>query len=561
MVMMSRWSFISLVSLFILTVWTGTGCDRLDNIAPADRDPSLSLVLSLKNVLPGQDVPTKMSTQVTQSEGVFRGIEHVYLVPFNTEESRAVEPADPRLGTQNIVLGSTGINKSGLVANNNAHLFGSAIVPSRMNRILAYGKAPDTGVQTGKDRKHANGVLTGEGLDDPTGSDEISFHLEPILATGEVNEYAAITATADELLDQLNVVMTMMAQSPFASIVGIFDEVKRENHILSCSYATFDQLRNEIQTKLLRIPFESMELIQEIGRVSQAMSAFSQVLTAIGSNFPASYGVPEGAIGFWWNGKGFIRLINSVNIALVEPTSYCYPPSLWYFANSPVKTTNNENVKDQYIPSNEHWQDILDYYSDGEEVTAITQGVAIVDPLQYGVGLLELSLSAPGSEAASLINNCPLTGIIVGDQKDVDYRFMPGTGPSRYIYDKITLTDSGYPMIGKTGQTVPTLVLQTVPDRPIHFALEFKNTTGYTRFCQQGDILPQCKFYLVGKLEAPVGGSVFTQDHKTTVSVRIESLRSAYNTVPDLHDPQLEIGVVTEMKWNQITPQSIILDF
>lgn len=561
MVMMSRWSFISLVSLFILTVWTGTGCDRLDNIAPADRDPSLSLVLSLKNVLPGQDVPTKMSTQVTQSEGVFRGIEHVYLVPFNTEESRAVEPADPRLGTQNIVLGSTGINKSGLVANNNAHLFGSAIVPSRMNRILAYGKAPDTGVQTGKDRKHANGVLTGEGLDDPTGSDEISFHVEPILATGEVNEYAAITATADELLDQLNVVMTMMAQSPFASIVGIFDEVKRENHILSCSYATFDQLRNEIQTKLLRIPFESMELIQEIGRVSQAMSAFSQVLTAIGSNFPASYGVPEGAIGFWWNGKGFIRLINSVNIALVEPTSYCYPPSLWYFANSPVKTTNNENVKDQYIPSNEHWQDILDYYRDGEEVTAITQGVAIVDPLQYGVGLLELSLSTPGAEAASLINNCPLTGIIVGDQKDVDYRFMPGTGPSRYIYDKITLTDSGYPMIGKTGQTVPTLVLQTLPDRPVHFALEFKNTTGYTRHCQQGDILPQCKFYLVGKLEPPVGGSVFTQDHKTTVSVRIESLRSAYNTVPDLHDPQLEIGVVTEMKWNQITPQSIILDF
>ena len=561
MIMKPRWSYISLVSLFILTVWTGTGCDRLDYVTPADRDPSLSLVLSLKNVLPGQDAPTKMSTQVTQSEGVFRGIEHVYLVPFNTEESRAVEPSDPRLGTQNIVLGSSSINKSGLVANNNAHLFGSAIVPSRMNRILAYGKAPDTGVQAGKERKHTNGVLTGEGLDDPTGSDEISFHLEPILATGEVNEYAAITATADELLDQLNVVMTMMAQSPFASIVGIFDEVKRENHILSCSYATFDQLRNEIQTKLLRIPFESMELIQEIGRVSQAMSAFSQVLTAIGSNFPASYGVPEGAIGFWWNGKGFIRLINSVNIALVEPTSYCYPPSLWYFANSPVKTTNNENVKDQYIPSNEHWQDILDYYCDGEEVTAITQGVAIVDPLQYGVGLLELSLSAPGSEAASLINNCPLTGIIVGDQKDVDYRFMPGTGPSRYIYDKITLTDSGYPMIGKTGQTVPTLVLQTVPDRPIHFALEFKNTTGYTRFCQQGDILPQCKFYLVGKLEAPVNGSVFTQDHKTTVSVRIESLRSAYNTVPDLHDPQLEIGVVTEMKWNQITPQSIILDF
>ena len=368
-------------------------------------------------------------------------------------------------------------------------------------------------------------------------------------------------ATADELLDQLNVVMTMMAESPFASIVSIFDNVKRENQILSCSYASFDQLRNEIQTALLRIPFESMDLIQEISRVSQAVSAFSQVLMAIGRNFPASYGIPEGAIGFWWNGKAFIRLINGVNIALVEPASYCYPPSLWYFANSPVKTSNNENVKNQYIPTHEHWENILAYYGDGDEVTSITQGVAIVDPLQYGVGLLELSLSAPGAEAATLINNCPLTGIIVGDQKDVDYRFMPGSGPSRYIYDNVTLTSTGYPMIGKTGQTVPTLVLQTLKDTPIHFALEFKNTTGYTRHCQQGDILPQCKFYLVGKLEAPVGGSVFTQDHKTTVSVKIESLRSAYNTIPDLHDPQLEIGIVTEMKWNQINPQSIILDF
>ena len=558
--MTSKWSFISLTSLLILTVWAGTGCGRLDDITPSDRGESLTLIMSLKNVLPGQDNSTKMSPQVTQSGGDFRGIEHVYLVPFNTEDSRAVEPADPRLGTQNIVLGSTGINNSGLVANNNAHLFGSAFVPSRMNRILAYGKAPDVGGLSGKERRHVSGVLTEEGLDDPANTDDISFHLEPILTSGEANEYTAIIATADELLDQLNVVMTMMAESPFSAIVNIFDKVKREYHILSCSYATFDQLRNEILTELWRIPYESMELVQEISRVSQAVNTFSQVLTTIGNNFPASYGIPEGALGFWWNGEGFIRLINGVNIALVDPTSYCYPPSLWYYANSPVKTTNSEDVKDQYIPDN-NWIDILDHYRDGDEVTSITQGVAIVNPLQYGVSLLNLSLSTPGTEAASLIENCPLTGIIVGDQKDVDYRFMPGTGPIRYIFDKNTLTDTGYPMIGKTGQTVPTLVLQTTNDTPILFALEFKNTTGYTRRCQQGDILPQCKFYLVGKLEAPAGGSVFTQDRVTTVSVKVESLRNAYNTVPDLHDPQLEIGIVTEMKWNQITPQSIILDF
>ena len=85
---------------------------------------------------------------------------------------------------------------------------------------------------------------------------------------------------------------------------------------------------------------------------------------------------------------------------------------------------------------------------------------------------------------------------------------------------------------------------------------------------QQGAILPNCKFYLAGELiwaNATQPGtenlySIFSQDHKTTVTVRIESLKKAYNTVPDLHDPQLEIGIEAEMKWVPVTPQSITID-
>lgn len=521
----------------------------------------MSLVLSLKNVLPGQGTSTKMSTQVTQFGGEFRGIERLYMVPFSTVSSRAVEHEDTRLGEQNIVLASAHINTNGLVANNNSHYFGSAFVPTGMNRILTYGKAPDMGGLDSKDSKHANGVLKAEGLEDPSVSDDISFHLESILTNEDVDEQAELLAIADGLLDQLNVVMNLMAQSENASIKTIFDNTKRTNYILACSYPTFDQIRNEIQSALLRIPFESMELIEEISQISQAISTFSGLLSAAGSGFPSSYGIPEGSIGFWWNGKAFVRLIGGVNISLVNPAAYCYPPSLWYYANSPVQTSIQEDVKNQYVSSNTQWADILAYYDDGDAVTAITQAVAVVDPLQYGVALLELSLTTPGAEAASLIKDCPLTGIIIGDQKDTDFQFKPATGSSRYIFDKNTLTSAGYLMVGQTGRSVPTLVLETAVDKPVHFALEFKNTTGYTRYCQQGDILPRCKFYLAGTLDPPIGGSVFSQDHKTTVSIRIENLRNAYNTVPDLHDPQLEIGIETEMKWTQITPQSIILDF
>lgn len=553
--------------LCILTVCMGGGCTRIPLADDARAERPLSLALSLKNVVPFQEAPqTRMTQDVTQSGGVFRGISQMYIIPFQTESSR-VEPEDSRLGNENVVLGSVGIGRNGLISNNNAHYYGSAFVPNGMNHVLAYGKAPDEGDNASKDSKHAYGVLTPDGVLNPSGSGDIAFHLEPVLVRSEeTDEYSDVIAMADALLDQLNVVMSLMQHSEYASVVGIFDAVKREYQILACSYPTLDQIRTEIQTALLRIPFESMALIEEISRISSALNSFSTVLSSAGSAYPASYGIPEGSIGFWWNGEAFVRLFNGVNIALVDPASYCYPPGLWYYANSAVKTSNDETIRSQYVSANEQWDYILAHYTDGQTVNSLTQSVAIADQLQYGVGLLELILDAPGEEVASLINGSPLTGVIIGDQKDVDFRFLPAPGQSRAIYDNKT----GNPRLGVAGGAVQTLVLQTQDNAPVHFVLEFRNNTGYTRRCQQGDILPWCKFYLAGVLDPASGvpqlpgetlNSVFSRDHKTTVTVRVESLRNAYNTVPDMHDPQLEIGVVAEMKWAQITPSSVKLEF
>jgi hypothetical protein len=300
---------------------------------------------------------------------------------------------------------------------------------------------------------------------------------------------------------------------------------------------------------------------------------FGAAIDAAGKYFPTpQYGIPEGSMGFWWNGSKFVRLINGVNIALVDPENYCYPPSLWYYANSPVQTSNDENVKNQFVSTNT-WNQILGYYyKDGPLVNYDSKSVAVKDNLQYGVGVLELSFLEveEGAEAKAAIG-CPLTGIIIGDQKSVGFDFTPyahtdeDPNPSRYIYDDIfenVLT------IGTTGSSVQTLVLQTPSGQPVHFALEFMNNSRHLLQCQQGAILPNCKFYLAGELiwaNATQPGtenlySIFSQDHKTTVTVRIESLKKAYNTVPDLHDPQLEIGIEAEMKWVPVTPQSITID-
>ncbi len=555
-----------LILLSILAVWTAASCSRtVPDDAASER--AVSFALSLKNVLPGQEYSTKMTSDITQSGGVFRGIERLYVIPFNTEENLEVEPQDSRLGTQNVVLGNTGISRYGLVPVNNSHLFGTATIPGGMNHVLTYGKAPDEGVSASKESKHLYGVLNQEGLSDPLASDDISFHLEPVLSSGDTDELTQVESVCDGLLSKLNVVMSLLGSSQNANVGIIFDNVKRENQILACSYQVFNQIRSEIQSALWSIPYESDALLQEVGLIQNAVAAFSESLSQAGSAFPNQYGIPEGSVGFWWDGKQFVRLIGGVNIALVAPSSYCYPPSLWYYANSAIKTSEKDDVKTEYVQSNETWEDILVHYTDGQSVNSSTQAVAVVDQLQYGVALLELSLMEPGSEAASLIRNCPLTGIIIGDQRDVDFRFLPSQGQTYYIYD----TNVSGLRVGSTTGAVQTLVLQTRDNEEVHFALEFRNTTGVTRHCQQGDILPSCRFYLAGVLKLSDGSrpqsstetfnSVFSRDHKTLVKVKIDGLRNAYNTVPDLHSPQLEIGLVTEMKWSQLTPQSLVLDF
>ena len=573
---MARFAAVRMVLSFMLLAWMMGACTRtvLEEGAGSP-ETTLSLAMSLKHIGPAHEASTKMATTITQSDGAFRGIEQVYVIPFSSNSNPAVvDPDLDRLGSRNVELdypfiSSTG--STGLVNNNTSRLFKDATIPLGMNAVLVYGKARDLAKADIREKKHTNGSLVPEGLNNPDASDDIYFHLDPILSTDIDGDMDDIIAKSDAILAELNDIVTLMRDSGVSAILGIYDALKHEseNQILSCSFAVFDRIRYDIQTALYQRPYDP-DAIAKINQINMAVSDFSETLYAVGENFPANYGLPDGALGFWWNGEEFIRLINGVNIGLVDPASYCYPPSLWYYANSSILVSKQNNAQTLYVPSNPTWDDILANYVDGASVNYDTQSVAIVDQLQYGVGMLDLKLNIPGADVIALANGCPLTGIIIGDQKDVDFRFQPAVypvapNPSHYIYDTL----SGNVKIGESGQSAQTLVLQTTNYTPVYFALEFENTTRTTLYGLQEDILPWCKFYLAGKLNPlgegvtqPTGEtlkSVFCQDHVTTVTVTIQGIMNAYNTVPDLHDPQLEIGILADMKWEPVTPQSITL--
>ena len=554
-----------------LLLLAATGCvHSLDGDKGDGVEVSTSLALSLKNV-GSRDAATKMSQEITQTRQTgnnFRGIEEVIVVPFKTDlqkvngedEAKPVTSADERFGNKNVGLQNPGISASGLVELNNSHLFNIAIIPWYTNRVLVYGKAKETGSIETPSQKHTYGVLTPVNLENLTTAADISFCLEPIV--GEDALQGTVMQNANSLISALNGVVAVLQQTSDPQAPRVLNRITHAGDILACSFQTFDRIYDVIYEEARNNSSYALTIAKD-----DFLSAGSFLNATISGNmdFPASCGIPEGAVGFWWDGLVFRQLVSGVNIRTVPVVDFCYPPSLWYFANSTLVTSKERTVEDEYVSTRTTWSSITDLYDDGITVVSSTRSAAVVDQLQYGVGMMKLKLSTDGLSGA---NGCPLTGIIVGDQEDVDFSFRPKGSSARYVYD---IVENG-PKIGDAGNsaiTIPTLLLETAENQVVHFILEFQNTTGQIiEGGQQGDILPRCKFYVAGELNpsngtAPDGksfSSVIIQDHCTSVTVKVVTLANAYNTIPDLHEPQLEIGIKAEMDWVQVTPGSVKLN-
>lgn len=546
--------------LIAVALLSATACERTA-LSPGGDNPdnAISLALSLKHTGDSPAAQTKMSTDITQDNAPFRGIEQVCVIPFHTEDADdPVTAASARLGDRNVVIQNPAIKRNGLVANNYSHLYTVVQVPVLTNHVLAYGKAYDSGSASTKEGKHKNGVLTASGLDDPDTPGDISFSLESVLEAGELDE---INQTANELIDALNGVVAVFQASDLADAHAFLNTFTFKNQIIACSCPAIDQLEKSLLVALSEYRWDTPDVEAIAAVIAAAMTKLSELQDAYsraGSDFPTSYGIPEGAIGMWWNGYRYVKILDGVNIALVQADRYCYPPSLWYYANSAIKTSDNDKVNQQYTPDNASWSLILSHYN-GSSVMSSTRSVAIVDQMQYGVGLVEFRFLAPGVDAAEAYG-CPLTGVIIGDQQDADYSFAPKPSSTiRFVYDNMI---NGI-TLGGTSQSFQTLVLPTAVGQPLHFALEFENNTGSEFPCQQGVVRPGCKFYLAGELtpeeEYPTG--VFEPDHKTIIKVQVVNLDNIYNTVPDLCAPQLELGVEAVMDWTQLEPGGVKLPF
>ena len=345
-------------------------------------------------------------------------------------------------------------------------------------------------------------------------------------------------------------------------------------------------------------------------RILNSRNGFSQFtigdtgtkVTSLGSDtynkYPSNRYLPDGSAVLQWGKKdddtyGFIPRVQTTNTANVSSMNrYTYPAELYYYGNSLIKTSNDEVPVSKYSGTSEMiiktWKDVVDkLYTSSSVVSSATKAVAIVDPMQYGVARLQATVLAgvnplpTGEEKVTVTvgdTTFPVTGLIVSGQYPVNFDFTPkfdgaSEDNEHFVYDSYIGSNSLY-LTTTESSPFYTLVMQTHDLEDVTVILELENNSDKDFKGENGMVYRGTKFYLAGKVEISKGNDndvdaserddvsnrVFTQDHTTVISMKVNSLAKAYNVMPNIQSGRLEVGVEINLKWEQATPQTIVFE-
>lgn len=236
------------------------------------------------------------------------------------------------------------------------------------------------------------------------------------------------------------------------------------------------------------------------------------------------------------------------------------PTSLYYMANSYLVA---------YTSDGPTWSNGVCQEGDGTFVdlsSSTPSKVALYDQIQYAVGQLlvnfiveETSLSGnEGTPANISASSIKLKGIIIGNQKQAGWDFMPkDTKGSDAAYDNTGVEDKDG--TSNVYGTMRMLALPTEAQQPITIALELENASSTSFEGANGGTIPAgATFYVTAKLDprgqtvpnmANEDVAVFMSDYVTTANLKLASLKYAENTVPDLDDANLEFALSVNLDW------------
>lgn len=563
-------------AIALLGMTSFSACSSDENVAntnPTFDGKSVKTQFAIN--IPRAASQTRMTAVNTQNNNNnFLGMEDVLLIPFpdNAENVGASSAITSKINLSDIPGNELSESQS-------SKIYSDVSVPTGTKSFLFYAVAPYGAESSTYDEKFTKGTLnftSGNNVSD------ISANLRAIMPT---NVYGDDQFT--KLLNVLNNVANAEYEDgkAWSSIAAndpkkLYDDfIKLKTGSAAGIKSALEKLYNAVENYKSSYPDLTSNIRTAITEknVFTAQGTYPYQLKYSPDTkewYPRNLGLPDGAVSIAFNNGAFNSNSSSSLIGLtgLDAKSLCYPASLYYYANTNIRTSNNEfndwpkTTKDW--STGNKWEAV----NWGGEVTSATRTIALIDNIQYGVASLELTVKcataklednpdANGSKAISVpTEGFPVTGVLIGGQPvKAGYKFEPQVANENEfnmtVYDRDVNIKAKYNAEGGTNYTL-VLPNEFTTHQNVNIAIELENNTGMDFRGKDGIIPAGDHFYLVGTLDPndpaltskPVN-DVFVKDYETTATLTITSLKNAYNTIPDLRSTKMQLGLSVDLTW------------
>ena len=535
-----------------------TSCSMIDDDMPEqfnETTSSVSKQVDLLVSIGSGALKPSLAPALTHRAPTFSAMDQLVAIPFHTSGEEVEATDEPLID----LVGADETHNR--VENHNTYYIDRCNLMTGTDRMLVYGKAtkPST----------TNPAVYGELSALPTirkKTADIQFSLTSIRESTEAHAEAQALATY----------MTNIANTSGWSTTT--------DPTLKSYYLDFIRMGSEgaglmsgaaVNIKAFVATLKTL-LTSRGDALSNSIVATINATDISGNTYPQSIGLPDGAAVIRWTGNKFeVRTTTTTLDNINGINRYTYPAELMFFADSPIRTSAEEVSKTTYQNTDKLWNAFLDtYYTGSTAVNTNTKAVAVENPIQYGVGRLDLTLTTMSATlrdakdevvSNTSMTTLPLTGVIIGGQHTVGFNMKPQGAQTdvdgRFIYET-NVDNTNY---ATEGYKTSTLVLQSYDNEKVPVILEFQNNTANSFTGKDGTVYPGTRFYLIAMIDPAGKGTgdyanrVFTQDYTTTMSMSVTSLAKAYTCMPDLLAPRLEIGVQVVTKWIQATTTNVEL--
>lgn len=577
------------VALAGLGVMSSCSSDDLGNDPTTNPGETKAVKTQFALNIPRANGGTRMSGDNTQSNTNFLGMEDVRMYAFK---------AEPNASSSSVATFALA-NIDGITTTASSKIYSDVSVPVGTTHFLFYAHAPQG---TTDAKKFELGVLN---LTNPETETTATSNISASLATVKKEDTTSPTA----LLGILNGVAGVEGWADAATDTKLgnlyANFVKAKAGSANSIRLTLQSLYNSLGGVITSSNTAEKELAEKIR--TQIAQSFKTTTGTDGyvtlaykdgsaySTYPNNINLPDGAVelSFAEATKKFSYAATSglTGLSTLDASKICFPSAIYYFQSSDLAATAMEldasqwpTTTSKWVNESAPWLSATSTLETGwtSDVKATTRSIAMRKNINYGVANLVTTVKCG---AATLSDNTgltvtdpsefagtvtvpaagfPVSGLLIGGQPTkVGFNFQPATDDAFGL----TIYDNAIPtgIVAKNGAASTanyTIVLPNDKGRAatdqnkVNVAIELTNNTDKPFRGIDGIIPAGGKFYLVGQLDPDAktvtnvtNPAVFMSDYKTTLNLNITSLKSAYNTIPDLRSTKLQLGLSVDLEW------------